>query len=434
MNKRYCYTVILCLLTFILNAQDNYWSLEKCIQAGLQNSLEIKIRQIEVKRTQKNHNSIVNNLMPTVSFDANQSYNFGATIDPSTNGRVSSNIQYDNFFLSARMNLLDFNALATSQLTKLNIELANVEKEVLENEYQLQISESYFTALYSQELLKIQEAQLKNTLQNLERIQKEVSLGSKPKSDLYDMQLSVAQEETTIIETKQLVQIQKTQLFHLLNIEIIDVKNIELLPYLKKLKIANETNQSDNPNLKLATLKYEQDLKRVKQARGNNLPSLSAFYNYSTFYYKPLSQPNVEVNSFSNQLSDNKNQQVGLALNIPIFSGFRSSKNVKALKLESEKSKLVIAQEQLKMDQQLAIEQEKKEQLIQLADKLGGINLLSQKTYKTAQSKYEAGKMDAVVLTTVKNQLLQSEYNLLKNRLQLQFNSIKMSLLINNQL
>ena len=40
------------------------------------------------------------------------------------------------------------------------------EKEVLENEYQLQISESYFTALYSQELLKIQEEQFTNALQN----------------------------------------------------------------------------------------------------------------------------------------------------------------------------------------------------------------------------------------------------------------------------
>lgn len=430
MNK-----IISCILFFLLsatsNAQEKIWTLKDCIALGLENSLEVKIRQIEVKRTQKGHNSIANNLLPTVSFDANQSYNFGSTIDPSTNGRVTSNIQNDNFFLSARMNLLDFNSLATSQLTKLNIERAKVEKEVLENEYQLQVSESYFTALYSQELLKIQESQFKNAFQNLERIQKEESLGSKPKSDLYDMQLSVALEEATILETKQLLQIQKTQLFQLLNIQNIDMKNIELVPYLNGKEISNEIN---NPNLKLATLKYKQDLKRIKQARGNNLPSVSAFYNYSTFYYKPLNQPDVSVSSFNNQFSDNKNQQVGLALNIPIFNGFRNSKNVKALKFESEKSKLVIEQEKIKVNQQVEIEEEKKGQLLVLGEKLTAINLLSQKTYITSQSKYEAGKMDAVLLSTVKNQLLQSEYNLLNNKLQLQYVSVKINLIQYNQL
>ena len=431
MNKTHIYIIILYFVTFFSNAQDDFWTLERCIEMGLQNSLEMKIRQIEVKRTQKSHNSIANNILPTVNFDVNQSYNFGSTIDPSTNGRVSSNIQYDNFFLSAQMNLINFNAIATSQLTKLNVELAKVEKEVIENEYQLQISESYFTALYSQELLKIQELQFKNTLQNLERIQKEERLGSKPKSDLYDMQLSVAQEEVAILETKQLLQIQKKQLFQLLNSDTLVIKNVKLLPYLNGLEAANEVT---NPNLKLATLKYEQDLKRIKQARGRNLPSLSAFYNYSTFYYKPLNQPDVVVNSFSNQLSDNKNQQVGLTLNIPIFNGFRNSKNVKTLKLESEKSKLIVEQEKIKINQQVEMEQEKKEQLKQLEEQLVAINLLSQKTYKTSQSKYEAGKMDAVVLSSVKNQLLQSEYSLLKNKLQLQYAIVKIKLIQQNQL
>jgi outer membrane protein len=433
MNKTSIYIIILYFITFFSNAQDNFWTLERCIEMGLQNSLEIKIRQIEVKRTQKSHNTIVNNILPTVSFDANQSYNFGSTIDPSTNGRVSSNIQYDNFFLSARMNLLDFNAIATSQLTKLNIEQAKVEKEVLENEYQLQISESYFTALYSQELLKIQEEQFTNALQNLERIQKEDSLGSKPKSDLYDMQLSVALEEKNILETKQLLQIQKKQLFQLLNIENINENNIELLFYLN-VHEKETIDEASNPNLKLAELKYEQNLKRIKQLRGNNLPTLNAFYNYSTFYYKPLNQPDIVVDGFKEQFSDNKNQQVGLALNIPIFNGFRNSKNVKALKLESQKSKLLIEQEKIKINQQIAIEEEKQNQLRQLEEQLVAINLLSQKTYKTSQSKYEAGKMDAVVLSTVKNQLLQSEYNLLKNKLQLQYAIVKINLIQQNHL
>lgn len=425
---------ILLFLTIInSNAQENTWSLEQCIALGLENSLEVKIKQIEIKRTQKKHNSIANNLLPTVGFDANQSYNFGSTIDPSTNGRVSSNIQYDNFFLSARMNLIDFNKIATSQVTKLDIERVKVEQEVLENEYKLQIAESFFTALYTQELLKIQETQFKNAKLNLERIEKEESIGSKPKSDLYDMQLSVALEEKNIITTKQLAQIQKTQLFQLLNANQMDIESCILLPYLNAESI--ESNEGfSNPKLKLASLTYELGQKRIKQFRGNNLPTLSAFYNYSTFYYKPLNQPNVIVNSFSNQFADNKNQQVGLQLNVPIFNGFRNAKNVKALKFENEKEKVALNLEDLKLKQQIEIEKEKIKQITFLKTKLLVIKELNEKTFQTSQSKFEAGKIEAVVFSSVKNQFLQAEYDVLKNNLQYQFTILKLNLIKYDQL
>jgi outer membrane protein len=427
-------TLIFTLFCFInLNAQGNSWTLEQCLALGMENSLEIKIKQIEIKRTQKSHNSIANRLMPTVSFDANQSYNFGSTIDPSTNGRVSSNIQYDNFFLGARMNLIDFNSIATSQFTKLDIERAKVEKEVLENEYKLQIVESYFTALYTQELLKIQENQLINAKSNLDRIQKEETIGSKPKSDLYDMQLSVALEEKNILETKQLDQIQKTQLFQLLNLNIIDAKNYVLMLYLKKNESIIST-EIVNPKVKLANIYYELGIKKIKQARGSSLPTLSAFYNYSTFYYKPLNQTDVEVNNFNSQFSDNKNQQVGFQLNIPIFNGFRNSKNTKALQLENEKSKLALSQEDLKLKQQIQIEEEKIKQIQVLDIKLFEIKDLTEKTFQTSQSKFEAGKIDVIVFSTVKNQLLQSEFDVLKNNLQHQFTTIKLNLIKYNQL
>lgn len=423
--------LIAILFTIQINAQEKNYSLEQCIALGLENSLEIKIRQIEIKRTQKSHNSIANNVLPSVNFDANQSYNFGSTIDPSTNGRVSSNIQYDNFFLGARMNLIDFNAIATSQLTKLDIERAKIEKEALENEYKLQIVESFFTALYTQELLKIQQKQLVNTQLNLDRIQKEEAVGSKPKSDLYDMQLTFALEEKSILETKQLVQIQKTQLFQLLNANEIVIDNSILTPYLSESKPATEIT---NPKTQLANIIYELGQKKIKQARGANLPTISAFYNYSTFYYKPLNQPDVQVASFNSQFSDNKNQQVGLQINVPIFNGFRNSKKINALQFENEKEKLGLNQEDLKLKQQIKLEEEKIKQIQALDSKLFEIKNLTEKTYQTSQSKFRVGKMDAIAFYMVKNQLLQSEYDVLKNQLQQQFTSLKLNLIKYNQL
>jgi outer membrane protein len=139
MNK---YTIIIIFLigfSHLAIGQVKTWSVQECIEKALENNIEIKIRQLEVKRVQKSHNSLLNQLLPSVNLFGDQSYNFGSTIDPSTNGRVSSNIQFDNFYINSKMNLIDFGMFFTVQKEKIDIEKAKAEKEIIENEYKLQL-------------------------------------------------------------------------------------------------------------------------------------------------------------------------------------------------------------------------------------------------------------------------------------------------------
>ena len=65
------------------------------------------------------------------------------------------------------MNLIDFGMFFTVQKEKIDIEKAKAEKEIIENEYKLQLLESFYQALFTQELLTIQKLQLDNSLFNL---------------------------------------------------------------------------------------------------------------------------------------------------------------------------------------------------------------------------------------------------------------------------
>ncbi len=425
-------SVLFVLLTHFVNGQQNSWTLQQCIEVGLENNISIKIQQLEVKRTQKVKLSMLNELLPVVNLFGSQSYNFGSTIDPGTNARVSSNIQYDNFYLNAQMNLLDFGAIANTQKTKLTVEIAKAEQEIIENEYKLQILDSYFRALFTQELVKIEEEQLKNTRTNLERISKEVEIGSKPKSDLYDIQLNFSKEEKRIIESKQLSVIQKTQLFQLLNYPGLQVENIHLETELK----ANETVNSEitNPKITAAKLVFEKDKKEIRFQQANNLPSISTFYQFSSFYYKPLNQPETIVDDFNDQLSNNKNQQVGLQLNVPVFNGFKNNKNISAAKIEVEKSKYRIEDENLKITQQLEIEDKNKDNYIKLQEKLIEVTTFANASFTTTQAKFVSGKIDIFSYSAAQNNLLTSKYDELKNTLLIQFTNYKMNLIRSNSL
>ncbi|WP_298118624.1 TolC family protein [Flavobacterium sp.] len=426
-------TLFLIILSNFANGQETTWPLQKCIEKGLENNIEIKIRQLEVKRIEKSRNSVWNQLLPTVSFNGSQSYNFGSTIDPATNNRVSSNIQYDNFFINANMNLIDFNAFANAQKNKIDIEKAKADKEVIENEYKLQILDSYYQALFTQELLKIQREQFKNAAFNLDRISKEVKIGSKPKSDLYDVQFSFAQEEKRILETEQLYNIQKMQLFQLMNVVDFSISEVVLVSNSSD-EMTSVSTEISNPKIKFAELSYQSSLKELRSQRASNLPVLSSFYSISSFYYKPLNQSTAGLSSFSNQIGDNKNQQVGIQLSVPIFSGFRNNKKNVAAKIETEKSKLTITQEQQKIENQIALEKQNQRNYLQLQSKFEETLSYAKASFTTTQAKFLSGKIESISLSSVKNQLLSSEYEFLKNTLQIQYTNFKINLIKYNKL
>ncbi|VXB24581.1 conserved exported hypothetical protein [Flavobacterium sp. 9AF] len=425
------------LLSFLLvkslfvNGQEQSWSLQKCIDTALKNSIETKIKQLEIKKIKKTNVSLLNEMLPTVNLFGSQSYNFGSTIDPATNGRVSSNIQYDNFYLNAQMNLLNFNSITNAQKNNINIKLAQAEKEIIENEYKLQILDSYYQALITQELLKIQKKQIENLKNNLARISEEVDLGSKPKSDLYDMELLFLQEEKKIIETNQLLNLNKAALFQLMNDTVYPINEV----YLEiEVEIQEFQYNFNNPKISFAKFNHEKSTIERNSLRANNLPTLSAFYQISSFYYKPLNHSDNMIEGFENQLKNNKNQQFGIQLNVPLFNGFKNNKKINAAKIEEEQHVLKIEQEKQKLENQLLLENEKEANYIVLQKKLNEILILAQKTFTTTQSKFVLGKTDAYTFSMAKNNLLLSEYEVLKNNLQIQYTHFKKNLIEFNQL
>jgi outer membrane protein len=433
MNKNSIFTVVFFLIFALGSAQENSWTLTKCMETALQNNIEIKIRQLEIKKTAKSQNSVLNRMLPTINLYGEQGYNFGSTIDPSTNGRVSSNIQNDNFYLNARINMIDFSAFANAQKDKINIEQAKAEKEVVENEYKLQILESYYQVLYAQELLKIQKEQLKQASFNLDRVTKEVTIGNKPQSDLYDMQLSFSEEENRNLETEQLYAIKKIQLFQLMNIVDVATDEVVLEPYLNEAA-KDFDNELYNPKIKLAELIYQNSLQLIRLERAVNYPILSAVYGYSTFYYKNIKQANANTDSFFNQLEDNSSQQVGLQLSVPIFNGFRNNKKISASKIVGDKAKLVVEQEKQLLDKQVVLEEQNKRNYSQLQHKLMEKQKFAKASLATTEAKFINGKVEAILYSSVKNQSLSADFEVLKNNLQLQYIDLKINLLKKNQL
>ncbi|MGK4568374.1 TolC family protein [Flavobacterium sp. 3HN19-14] len=403
--------------------------MQRCIAVAMDNSIYIKIKQLEIVKAQKSYTNPLFGMLPQIGMFGSHNYNFGSTIDPETNNRVSSDLQFDSFGLNANMDILNFGNIALSQKEKINIELAKADKAVVEYEYKMQLLEKFFDALFTQELLKIQKEQFENSTLNLTRIEKETEIGSKSKSDLYDMQFSFSQDEMRLAEAKQSFEMQKLQLFQLMNFEPENLSEVVLgtnFPTEKK------SNVFENPKITYAKIAYKSSRKDISIYKSANLPTISGSYSLSSFYTSPINQPGIDVTPFHTQIDNNKNHSVGLQLSIPVFNGFRNKKQIVAAKFESRKSKLISVQEQIKIDQQIKLEVTKKSQLESLSQNLGNTLKYAKLSFKTTQAKFTNGTIDAIGYIAVKNQLLSSEYEFLKNELQQQFTTLKINLIQTN--
>ena len=90
--------------------------------------------------------------------------------------------------------------------------------------------------------------------------------------------------------------------------------------------------------------------------------------------------------------------------------------------------------QKIKIEQQIELENMRKKQYIKLSGNLKNTLKYAQESFKTTQSKFTSGKIDAVGYNSVKNQLLSSEYDFLKNTLLLQYASLKINLIQKNEL
>jgi len=104
MNK-YILLVCFVLLNQVFWAQEK-WTLQDCMLFGQENSYQLMIANLEQQVVEAQKQSTASYYLPNIGLNASQSYNYGSAIDPTTNTRVSSNIQSLQTSVDANISLL----------------------------------------------------------------------------------------------------------------------------------------------------------------------------------------------------------------------------------------------------------------------------------------------------------------------------------------
>lgn len=408
---------------FIINlfpAQQS-WTLKECLDYASANHPLVKQATVNIQKNDRQIAASKGMLLPSVNAGVNHSYSLGSSINQSSNQRETLNIQYDQVIAQANIELFNWRNYLNISLSKLNKNASTYKLKQAQNEVKLNVIQNFFTYQNSKSWLEVLETQITGIEEQIKRTEKEVEIGSRSKSDVYDIKANLGTLQEQWVSAKNQRDLAKINLLNTLNItqdsiDFVMDDNGSLVQ--EDFNTADFTNKliENNPAYKTVIAEIKAQEKNIDIEKSYYLPTLTGNYSWSTFYNKSLSNNSFTNTSFSDQFSQNKNQSISFGLNIPIFNKFQIKNNVEIAKLNvinSNYSKDLIINDLTKSINSI------KAQFLNAQEKysLLELNFENQKlSFQKSEEKYKEGLVDAYTFFVVRNNWLQANYNLISSK------------------
>lgn len=452
------YTLLACALalSFFSFGQNKLWTLQDCIAYALENNLTIKRNSLDLRSAEISKDASVANLFPDLNFSGGYFWQFGLSIDPTTNVRTPGNRQTSSYTLSS--NWVIFDGLKNyKQITQARMDymasLYNL--DAIKNDISLNIASAYLQVILNKQILEIADNQLKISVSQKNRSQKLYDAGSIPKGEYLQIQAQMARDDQSVIAAKNNLDISILQLAQLLQLDSYDGFDIvvpdlsdpdnALLNYTPKE--IYEIALGNQPIIKGSEMAVESATKRVQISKGDYYPRLSVSGQInsnaaegipratgSATSYVPVGSltpggtdyvwstqqqtfaTGFEDYPFLDQFGDNINQFVGLNLQIPIFNRLQVKNTVQNSELQLQRA--MVDLESTKNDLRQTIERAYADAYASLKTFRASETSLeaNEENWKYAQKRYDQGAMNQFEYENTRNQYLNATAEMLQSK------------------
>ena len=373
-----------------VTAQDKKWTLKECVEYALENNISIKSSELDLQNATVNKKDAIGAFLPNINASASHSWNIGLNQNITTGLLQNQTTQFTSAGLNVGVDI--YNGLRNQlQLRKSNLSIIATQYQLtkMKDDMSLNVANAFLQILFNKENLKVQKQQKEFNLTQLSRTEDLVEAGVVPRGDLLDIKATVASDYQRVIAAENALLISKLSLAQLLRLD--DFKNFDIdesqIPGLSE-SILLETSESlaekakeTRVELKIAQSSVELAEKDISIAKAAYQPTLSGFYSFNTraaysdriVGFQPnaanptsvigfvdgtnqqVLQPNFSPilggpQNLMDQFSNNKGQNFGVQLSVPIFNGFAVRNNVERSKIALDRAKINLEQQELDME------------------------------------------------------------------------------------
>ncbi|HOZ15250.1 MAG TPA: TolC family protein [Tenuifilaceae bacterium] len=398
------------------NYSNRIWDLNNCINYALENNIQVKQKKLSVTSNELDLSEDKSAWLP--SLNASVSENLSNSKDK-TNADSWAASNGTSFSLTASMPIYQGGTIKNNiRKSQLSVEQANVEVEITQKSIILSIVQAYLDVLYTKESVDYYGEVVLASQKQVERSKDLFNAGSIVRKDLAQMEAQLASDNYSLTVARNNLTSRTTDLKQLLEIPVADTFAVSfpevqvidsLASFPSKLEAINAAI-SIMPEIRNSQVNNQIAEVNFRITKSGYLPSLSLNAGYSTDYSSSLS------GGFSNQLSNNQLQKVGLTLNVPIFNRFSTKTSVQQSKIGMEQARLSALETEKNLQQQV-------ETIYQ--DAVAGIYRyksaktqmeLADESYRLSEQQFNLGMINAVELLKVKTSLLNSKMELIQSK------------------
>lgn len=337
-----------------LQAQDSTlmgktikWNLEQCIDYAKKNNIQINSLRLSQLTSQQEYLLAKAARLPSLSGSATQNFEHSKSqnskVDANGNvigGGGSGFTAFGSYGLNSSVTLYNGNYINNTILQKnLSVQSANLSIIQQENDITLQITQAYLAILLDKENIIFDTDQVNTAQAQVKLEQQRYNVGSVARSALIQLQAQQATDQYTLVNAKNA---ERGDLLTLKNLLVLpsdvdfDIVRPDSITRTDSVRSFHETEKialDTRPEVKNGELGVKIAQYDVDRARAGYKPTLTAGASLNSNYASGNG-------SFSTQLNNNFNQQVGLTLSVPIFTK-------RVVKTQVEEAKIQVNQAQL---------------------------------------------------------------------------------------
>jgi len=332
-----------------LQAQDSLpavvqWNLATAISYASQHNIQVNTTRLNEALSQQDLLLARAARYPNLSGIASQSFTNSRNANPVVGGFQTQSNLAGNYGVNSNWTVYRGGYLNKDVESKsLQLQSANLNTQISENDIILQITQAYLNVLLAKESIVYVADLVKTSKEQYETGKQKLDLGSISKKDLLQLQATAAADEynlvtaqnqyrQNIVTLKQLLQLPSSTEFIPVEPDTLIVE--KAVPSLAEAQRIAAENRPEIDNGEVLVRIAEVELEK---ARTGHRPTISIGGSLSTGY-----SDNQDM-KYTDQLNNNFYQRVGATLSIPIFDNRTTKTNV-------ERSKILIQQAKLSLE------------------------------------------------------------------------------------
>jgi outer membrane protein len=415
-------------ISSFLQAQDTsfttsavQWDLATAIAYAKQENIQVNIIRLDERLSEQDLLLAKAARYPDLSGSATQSFTNSRNTNPvvggfQTQSNLAGNYSANSSWTIYRGGYLNYDVKSKG----LQLQAANLNAVVTENDITLQITQAYLNILLSQENIDYIKQLTTTSQAQYEQGKIRYNAGSISKKDLLQLEAQAAgdqynlvtaqnQYRQNVLTLKQILQLPTTTGFKPVVPDTL-IANQAIPSLLEAQRIARQ----NRPEIRYNELQIQIAETELQKARAGYKPTISLGGSISTGY-----SDNQDAKYF-NQITNNLYQRLGATLSVPIFDNRINKTNVERSKILIDQARLTLEQTKTTLNQQ--IEQAYISVLnAQAQYKTANIEFMANReVYNISEEQLRLGGINMVDLLVQRNLYVQS----LQNFIQAKYNSI----------